>query len=381
VGYVGAMEMLPYLLVGPYAGVIADRIDRKRIMLLSDVCSAIALLVFSIFVFLLDGKPPVWSLLAIPFVLSTMRCFFMPAKSAAIPNLVPQELLMKANALSSATFNVMFLVGLGLAAGVIGQLFDVAPRMFFVLILALNAVSFLGSAAFIAKLPQIVPDRSKADEQHPWEDFKSGLRFIRDRHDLKVLTVLLAAFRLGVAPFFVVYIAANKEWFGGRPQTLTWFEFAFFAGMVLGSVFVGKFKARRPTVAFSAMLATVGVMVGLMGFCQNFVGFVLLNFITGILIPFGDVPIITYLQVSVEDAFRGRVNAVREMIATGVMPIGMVLAGTMLHKLGLVPSFMVMAAVMLVAALSGMLDKRYRRVEMPEEVHENTSAMSAGAAA
>jgi DHA3 family macrolide efflux protein-like MFS transporter len=375
------MEMLPYLLVGPYAGVIADRIDRKRIMLLSDVCSAIALLVFSIFVFLLDGKPPVWSLLAIPFVLSTMRCFFMPAKSAAIPNLVPQELLMKANALSSATFNVMFLVGLGLAAGVIGQLFDVAPRMFFVLILALNAVSFLGSAAFIAKLPQIVPDRSKADEQHPWEDFKSGLRFIRDRHDLKVLTVLLAAFRLGVAPFFVVYIAANKEWFGGRPQTLTWFEFAFFAGMVLGSVFVGKFKARRPTVAFSAMLATVGVMVGLMGFCQNFVGFVLLNFITGILIPFGDVPIITYLQVSVEDAFRGRVNAVREMIATGVMPIGMVLAGTMLHKLGLVPSFMVMAAVMLVAALSGMLDKRYRRVEMPEEVHENTSAMSAGAAA
>ena len=374
VGYVGAMETLPYLLVGPYMGVVADRIDRKKIMLLSDLASATTLVGFAIFVEAMHGKPPVWALLLIPFALSVMRSSFMPAKGAAIPRLVPPELLVKANALSSATFNIVGLAGLGLSAGIIAKLYELSPLNFFAILLLLNALSFAGSAMYIAKLPSIEPDREHAEDKHPLEDFKAGLRYMRRRHDLKMFVVLLAAFRLGIAPFFVAYVAANKLWFGGKPQTLLWFEFAFFAGMMTGAFLGGKMKVRRPTMAFSWELFLIGLFVCGM-ILPSVAVFVGLNTLCGIVVGAGDIPMVTYLQVSVEDAYRGRVNSVKEMITTGVMPVGMALGGFLLGRMGLVGSFVAMGAVCMVAGAAGFVDKKYRNVLMPEEALASTNAM------
>jgi MFS transporter, DHA3 family, macrolide efflux protein len=367
VGYVGAMEMLPYLLFGPYAGVLADRVDRRKVMLWSDFLSGASLAIFCGVVLLSEGKPPVWSLLVIPFALSSVRCIFMPAKSASIPNLVPVELLNRANALSMGTFNFVSLMGLAFAATVIAKLYSVSPQWFFAILLALNALSFWGSAVFIYRLPALLPDREHQEVKHPFEDFKAGLRFIRSRHDLKMYILLLAVFRMGVAPFFVVYVAANKMWFGGRPESLMWLEMAFFAGMMVGSGFAGKLKIRRPTMAFSVELALIGVLIGGMAIPNLWV-FLTLNFVCGLVVAAGDVPMITYLQASVPDGYRGRMNAVRDMVSSAVMPIGMVLAGVMLRQFGLVLSFVAMAGVMVAAGLAGFLDRRYRGVRMPEAV-------------
>ena len=370
VGYVGAMEMLPYVLFGSYSGVLADRLDRKRIMLWSDLFSCSALLLFAVLVVANAGKAPAWSLLVIPFALSSVRCFFMPAKSAAIPNLVPSELLTQANALSSTTFNFVGLAGLGVAATAIAPLYLISPRNFFTALLLLNALSFAGSAVFVSRLPALKPDRK--EEKHPWEDFKSGVRYLRGRHDLSVLVVLLTVFRLGVAPFFVAYVAANDKWFGGRPSTLMWMEFAFFVGMISGGLLVARVKVRRPTVTFSIELALVGIFVALMAIPQ-FYAFVAFNFLCGIVVAGGDIPITTYLQLSVEDSYRGRVNSVKDMITISVMPIGMALGGFMLRSFGLVGSFFLMAGVMTAAGLAGFLDKRYREVRMPEEAFSDAT--------
>ena len=373
VGYVGAMEMLPYLFVGPYAGVVADRIDRRRIMLLSDLCSAGVLLAFAAVSLAYHGKPPSAGLLAIPFALSTMRCFFMPAKSASVPNLVPKDLLTKANALSNGTFNIISLMGLALSATVISQLYQLSPQWFFASLLLLNALSFAGSAVYVSRLPALRPDREQAEVKHPLDDFKSGLRYIRGRHDLKMFIVYLSAFRLGVAPFFVVYVAANTQWFGGKPQTLMWLEFAFFAGMMVGTAIAAGLKVKRPTVWFSMELALIGVFLSLMAI-PNLPLFIVVNLICGLVVGAGDVPIMTYLQASVEDAFRGRVNSAKDMITVGIMPIGMVLGGTLLRLTGLVNAFLAMGALMTVAGVAGLLDRRYRNVLMPEGVHGTATA-------
>lgn len=380
VGYVGAMEMLPYLLVGPSAGVIADRFDRRKIMFLSDIGSAATLLAFAAMVAKTGGKPPAWALLCIPFGLSTMRCFFNPAKTASIPNLVPSELLNLANAVSNGTFNVVGLIGLSVAATVVSALYAVSPASFLQTLLVLNALSFAGSAFFVARLPAIVPDREHQEDKHPLEDFKAGVRFVAKRHDLKMLIVLLTVFRLGVAPFFVAYVAANKQWFGGKPQTLMWFEFAFFAGMIVGSVIAAKMKVRRPTMLFSLELGLIGVLIVGMSI-RNIDLFVGLNFVCGIVVAAGDIPITTYLQASVADGFRGRVNAVKEMIATGVMPIGMALGGIMLRSYGLTGSFFIMGTVMAIAGFAGFLDRRYRSVLMPEEVLARKARLPEGVVA
>lgn len=365
VGYVGALEALPYLLFGAYAGVVADRFDRRKVMLLSDMASGATLFAFAACTFLWV-TPPVWSLLVTPFLLSTIRCFFMPAKSASIPSLVPDALLVKANALSSGTQTIAGLVSLSISAGVLGAVYEFSPRWFYTSSISINAVSFLLSAAFIFRLPRILPDRDHALPPNPVQDFKDGLVYIKSRHDLKVLTVLLTIFRLMVAPFFVVYLAANDKWFGGKPQTIIWLEVAFMAGMLLSTVVMGHIRTKRPLVWFASGLALCGFTIVMMSYRPTLLSFGFWQFVAGLAIPPADIPVVTFLQLSVPDQFRGRVNSVREMISMGVMPVGMVFGGVLVERLGLEATFIVMGIGMIGACGYGMTDKRYRRAKMPD---------------
>ena len=365
VGVVGALEALPYLVFGPHAGILADRLDRRHIMLLSDLFSGGTLLLFASWL-AFDAKPPTVMLLVVPFLLSTVRVFFMPAKSAAVPALVPAHLLQTANAFSSMTQSLMPMVGLSLSASVLGLLYTAFPRWFFFVAVAVNGLSFFGSAIYIARLPKIVPDRKDIAEVHPMTDFRDGLRYMRSRRDLSVLLVLLTLFRLTVAPFFVVLLAANKQWFGGNPQPVAWFECSFFFGLVAASFFVGKMRLVKAGQCFSLGLAIVGATVFGLGLTPYFWMFVFWNVVAGIAVAFADIPINTYMQLSVPDAFRGRVNAVIQMIATGAMPIGMALGGQLVDSVGVVGTFMLMGIGMTIAALVGLLDRSYRDIRMPD---------------
>ena len=377
VGYVGALESLPFLLIGPYAGVLVDRLDRRRIMLASDLMSGFFLVLLGAII-LAHGKPPVWCLLVTPFLLSSVRCFFMPAKSAAIPSLVPTERVLEANSISSTTQTVMPLISLSLSASVLSLLYNLSPLWFYMAAVGLNAASFLASAAFISRLPAVLPKREDAHEAHPLTDFKNGLRYIRGRHELLVLTALLTVFRLSVAPFFVVYLAANNAWFGGRPQTIAWFEFSFFIGMVASSAAMYRQKPVRPLYWFASGLAVCGVAVGAMAFAPNFWNFVFWNVIAGLAIPAADIPVMTYLQVSVPDAFRGRVNSVREMISMGVMPIGSVLGGVLVARCGLFLAFIVMGVGMVGGCIAGLVDRRFRNATMPQGDELNPAVLDRG---
>ncbi len=239
VGYVGVCETVPYLLFSLYGGVIADRIDRRRIMLSSDLLSGLILCLLALLVWVL-GRPPIWSLLVTPFVLSTVRSFFMPAKNATIPAIVPTQALVSANSLSSMTQNMAPMLSLSISAGVLSLLYTRSPALFLISAVVLNSLSFFGSAMYIRRLPTIRPDRVDTHQEHPWADLKHGLRYIGGRRVLVVLLTVMAGLNLAISPFFVVYIAANNKWFGGTPQVLAWCELAFFVGMVVSSLAVGR---------------------------------------------------------------------------------------------------------------------------------------------
>jgi MFS transporter, DHA3 family, macrolide efflux protein len=300
------------------------------------------------------------------FVLSTIRCFFLPAKSAAIPNLIPTDKVLEANAFSMTTQSLMPLISLAFSASLMAPLYAFSPRWFFLACVVINSISFFGSAVYIARLPKIVPDRDPEETPHALEDFKLGWKYLSGRRDLAVLTGMLTVFRLFVSPFFVVHVAANKAWFGGKPSGLAWFEFSFFAGMILMSPFVGKMKIQRPTMTFAYGLGAVGLFVAFMAYSNNFWLYVMWNIACGLVLPFADIPINAYLQLSVPDAFRGRVNSVISMLGMGIMPVGMVLAGYMVDRWGLVTAFLVMGIGMLLAALIGPVDRAYREARMPE---------------
>jgi len=369
VGYVGALETLPYLLFGPYAGVAADRFDRRKIMLLSDVVSGGVLALFAA-VMLFNAHPPVWSLMVTAFLLSSIRVFFIPAKSAAIPNVVPERMVLTANALSMATQNIMPMLGLALSAGVLGVVYELNPKAFYTITIGINAASFLLSAIFVWKLPKLIPDRTDSAPAKPLADFKEGIRYIRGRHDLKVLISLLTVFRLFVSPFFVVYMATNDAWFDGKPATVAWIECAFFVGMVIASGFVGRLRPHRPAMWFCIGLAVVGATVGAMAFSPYIGAFMILNLIAGLAVPPADIPLNTYMQLSVPDQYRGRANSVLNMVATGAMPIGAVMGGYLVDALGVSGTYLVMGVGMIAACLWGLVDVDFRNVRMPEPPDE-----------
>ncbi|HEY0866386.1 MAG TPA: MFS transporter [Fimbriimonas sp.] len=364
VGYVGVAETVPYLLFGMYAGTLADRIDRRKIMLWGDIFCGAALLLFAASLYL-NPKPPVWTFLVLPFFLSSVRVFFFPAKNAAIPSLVSGDRLLTANALSMATQNMMPMISLSLSASVLAVIYDRSPQVFFLVAVLINAMSFLISAVFIARMPEVRPERI-SEEKRPWHDMLDGLRYLRHRRVLIVLMALSGSMNLLLAPFFIVYIVINKQWFGGKPASLAWFEFAFFAGMVLCSFFVGKFRIDRPGRSFAWGLSVVGLAIVAMAATPYFWPFFLLQFVCGLAIPFADIPMATYLQTTTPDAFRGRVNAVMTMVRAGIMPLGLWLGGLVVDRVGPIWMFVIMGSGMALSALAGLVDPHFRNARMDE---------------
>lgn len=363
VGFVGAAETIPFLLLGPYAGVLADRLDRKKLMLWSDMASFGLLALYAI-TLTISPQPPVWTLLAIPCLLSIIRTFFLPAKGASVPRLVPPEDVQSANALSMTVQTMMPLLGLALTGSALGAIYLASPNLFFTIAVALNALSFLVSAIYIRRLPAITPLQEE-EPKHPLADLVEGVRYIRKRHVLLVLIILSGGINLFAAPFYVFYVAANKQWFSGSPIQLAWIEFFFFVGMLIGSVAVGSKNIRRPGLAYALSLAFVGVLVAAMGFAPWVIAFMALNFICGIALPYAQIPTATYLQLTVDDAFRGRVNSALAMLASGMAPIGYALAGIMLDRTGLRDGFLVMGFGIIAVSLIGFLDRAFRTAETP----------------
>ncbi|HMS56368.1 MAG TPA: MFS transporter [Fimbriimonadaceae bacterium] len=365
VGLVGAVETLPFLLFSAYGGVVADRMDRKKIMLLSDIASGSILVAFSVLAAIYGMSMPVIFVFLAAFFTSVVRAFFLPAKNAAIPALVGKEDIIRANALSYATQSWMPMIGLAISATVIAALFAISPRWFFATAIVLNSVSFFGSAYYIAKLPTILPDRENAHESHPWRDFVDGIRYIGDRGTLKALLWLGLFMSLMISPFFVAYVEANDLWYGGKPGTLAMFELTFFVGLVIGGLLVGKANVKKPGINYVWALAAVGLFVALMAYSRSLLWFGIWNFMAGLVIPFADIPMSSYIQVTVSDEFRGRVNSAFTMVRMGVTPIGLGLGGMIVNGIGLFWTFMVMGLGMLTVALCGLLHKGFRESTMP----------------
>jgi MFS family permease len=300
-----------------------------------------------------------------------INVFFSPAKSAAIPSVVPAEKLLAANALSAATQNVMPMLGLVLSGSLLGALYAVAPNFFFLSAILLNALSFLASALFIRRLPHLLPEMEKGQagaNRHPWQDLKEGLAYLRRERVLLVLTLLNVLSQMMIAPFMVVYVTVNREWFGGNYTTLALFESSFFVGMIAGSVLVEKSGVKRVGVAYILGIFVVGLTVAMMAFAKTIPLMVFWNLAAGIALPFAQIPMTTYLQAIVPDAFRGRVNSVQTMSSMGIQPIGIGFGGLLVNALGPEGMFLMMGFGMGLTALFGFIDHAFRTARIPSSV-------------
>lgn len=365
VGLVAAATALPFLIISPFAGVVADRMDRRRIMVLCDLSSAVLLAVFAALL-VASPVPPVWCLFVIPFLLSSVNAFFMPARGAAIPSLVPGDRLLEATSLSQATMSLMHTVGLMLAALLLGPLERLDPSRFFLYAVVVNMATFLFSAVFVFKLPSLQPRQEDAHESHPLDDLKSGVKLLAGHSALKAMFASSLVVNLAISGFMVVYTATNRAWFDGTFQTLAWVELSFLLAMVAGSIVVPKLKLTKVGWPFAIGLGLVGLIVVAMGWARTVPLYILGNVAAGFCLPFVNIPFATYMNLSVPAEYRGRLNSFLMMITAGMQPLGSAFSGFGLRALGLVGMYVAMGGGMALAALAPLASRPFRESVLPE---------------
>lgn len=193
VGLLFLAEFLPGAVVGPFAGVVVDRLPRKLVLIGADIARAALVLLL----LLVDGPEDLWLLYAAVIGKMSLASFFEPARSAIIPSLCRREELVAANAVSGATWSAMLALGAavgGLVAGTLGV------QAAFIL----DAASFLLSAALIATVrvppraagPAAAPARNSAARQVAGELWE-GLRYVFGHAELLWLTLTKALWSLG----------------------------------------------------------------------------------------------------------------------------------------------------------------------------------------
>lgn len=162
------VDALPALLFGLHGGVVADRWDRRRTMIGTDLLRGLVLLPLAVAG--IAGTVPLWALVATAFVLTTGASYFTPAFAALLPSIVGKTELQRANGLVNATNAALQVGGWAVAAVVLGL---VSPGAFF----AINAVSFFASAVLLARIPAAAArERSAPTSSSTLRDGFAGLR-------------------------------------------------------------------------------------------------------------------------------------------------------------------------------------------------------------
>ncbi len=345
IGGLFVVRMLAPFLISPIAGVIADRYNRKHILIVTDIGRAV-----TVFGFLFIREPgQLWLLYVLTAIQLAISGFFFPTRNAILPDIVSPGELGAANALGSATWSVMLALGAALG-GLVSGIWGIYPAF------AIDALTFLVSAVFIAQIKyQPVSELGASDKtiRAALHQYIDGLRYLKHHIDILFIALHKAANALVVAGGFqVVQVAISEQVFvigegGGISLGLMFGVVGVGTGIgpILARRFTGdRDRALRLAIIVGYFVNTVGLlmMAPLTNFGVLLVGALLRGVGGGIIWVFST----QLLLQLVPNQIRGRIfatefamfsllAAVGAGVTGGVMDISLGISGVILWMAGL----------------------------------------------
>ena len=325
VGLVAALGSLGVLVFTLYAGVVADRSDKRRIVVLTQTLSMLQ--AFALAILYWTHTIAVWNVMALASLLGVVNAFDIPTRQSFIVEMVGREDLVSAIALNSSMFNAARVVGPAVAGTLIGLL-NVGACFF------LNGVSYLAViwSLLAMRLPSPVAPPGQASA---WAGFREIVAFIRgDRRvsTLVTLTALLSVFGfpfLSLMPVFardVLHVGA-----GGYGALMA----SVGVGAMLGALAIAAFSRGIPK---GPMLLTGGTAFGLLvaafTLSRWFAVSVALLAVAGCAMIVNNALTNTLLQTLVPDQLRGRVMGFYSFVFVGLAPLGAFQAGVFAERFG-----------------------------------------------
>jgi len=312
---------LPTLFLSPFAGVWADRYNRKTLIILSD--SMIALSTLALAILFLVGYGSLWLLFVTSAVRALGAAVQIPAIGAFLPQIVPEDKLTKVNATNGSIQAMVMLVS-PMLSGALLTMATIETIFFIDVITAAIAVSVL--FLFLH-----VPVHAKAQAKQTtsyFSDMREGFTYIKNHAYIKRFFLFCAVFFFLVAPAAFLTPLQVARSFGDDVWRLTAIEISFSIGMMVGGVIMaswGGFKNRIHSMTLS-MLVT-GACTFALGVIPVFWIYLIVMGLVGIAMPIFNTPSMVLIQEKVETDFLGRVFGVFGMIASSMMPLGMLLFG------------------------------------------------------
>ena len=347
-GVDGFLSTGPMLIFSLFGGVIADRVERKKIMLLSQYFQMAFAFVLALLIF--THQVRVWHIFVLSFLTGSIQSFSGPAYASLLPLLVRREDVPNAVAMNSMQFNLARVIGPALG-GIVFALWGPAACF------TINGLSFV--AVILAySVISIPPIHERTRETGILEEMREGFRFVTSRRSLLQLTFLAFVGTFLGMPLFTMLPVVAKRVFGLGAQGLSLFQADYGVGSVLGAVFVASssYAAKKGRIALLMQLLFAFCLV-FFGLSRNLTSSVIIAFIAGACIV-GVVSLYSSLvQLMITDAMRGRVMSIFMLAFRGGMPLGNLVAGYVAQRysisLALAVNGAVLAAIALIFILKG----------------------------
>lgn len=357
-GLVAFAQTLPFPILFLVAGIVVDRVDRKRLLLVADGVRALAF--GSLVVALAAGRVAFAHILAVAFVEGAFFVFFRLAESAALPRVVPQEQLPSAVAQNQARDQGAELAGAPLG----GFLFGLDR----VLPFAFDAVSYaIGFLTLLFVRAPLQEDREpRTTRVH--EEVAEGFRVTWREPFIRAIVILVGGSNFAFNALFLVLIVRARDL--GASAALVGAMFALLgAGALLGAVVAPAVTRHVPArYVIVGILWAWGVYPLVLVALPNALALGIAGAVAGIGGPIFNVVLSAYRYALVPDRLLGRVGSVVMLVAWGTIPLGGIAAGFLLEALGAAWSMIVLAGVGLAVAVGATATRTVRNVPQAAEL-------------
>ncbi len=315
-----AASTLPRVLISPFAGVIVDRVDRKKLLVLMDLIRGIFVIFVGIAAYL--GFIQVWMVFAAGIILGICAAFFNPTTNSILPDIVPKSTLVQANSYLGMARTGTEFAGYSMGGILLKALG--APTMFLT-----NGISYLFSA--FTEIFIKVPKTDRQEQQfHFWADMKEGVTFVKGFKGLRNLIFIAAVINF----FCRIATVAIVPLFNNNPD-LGKSKYGLALGALLGGMFIGMISTS--IVNFKAeskfkLLMTSGILssicFAIFPYFKNFAVMLLILVVTGVFNAILNVMINVSVQLTVPKSMRGKIFALMT-VTSSLSPIAMILSGVL----------------------------------------------------
>jgi MFS family permease len=325
-GLVGFAGQIPAFLLAPLAGVLADRWNRQRILILTQAISMIQALTLSLLV--LTGTVAIWHIILLSVFLGIINAFDMPTRQSFLVEMVEEkEDLANAIALNSSMVNSARLLGPSIAGILVAA---VGEGICFLI----NGISYLTVIGALVAM-KIVPKNLKPQRSRVWYGLKEGFTYASAFAPIRAVLLLLALMSLMGMPYVVLMPVFAKDILHGGPHALGFLMGASGLGALIGAFYLAS---RKTVLGLGRLIAVAASIFGLGIIAFSFSRLLWLSLPLMLMTGVGQMVQMassnTILQTIVDDDKRGRIMSFYTMAFMGGTPLGSLFAGTLASSIG-----------------------------------------------